>query len=113
MQEWYRKNRERVRACQAQYGKAHRKERVAREARRRVRKARVANTLTQEQIDFETNIAQAMWPDEELHIHHIVPLSKKGNHSWGNIMVIPATLNLSIGDKLPEEVYQQLELSIE
>jgi len=79
-------------------------------ARRRTRKAKVANTLTQEQIDFEMNIAQTIWPDEELHIHHIVPISKKGNHSWGNIMAIPVSLNHSIGNKLPEEVYRQKEL---
>lgn len=72
--------------------------------------ARVANTLTQEQIDFEMNIARAMWPDEALHVHHIVPISKGGGHAWGNIMVIPALLNLGIGDKLPQEVYKQLSL---
>lgn len=110
-QRWYQRNREAKLIQSRCWEQRNRDKRRIIGLRRRACKAKVANTLTQQQIDFETNIACSMWPDEKLHIHHIVPISKGGGHTWGNIMVIPAVLNQSIGDKLPEEVYQQLELA--
>ncbi len=105
--QWRKDNPKKAHASSHRYYQAHPDDWRIRKIRRRARKAQVANTLTQAQIDFETNIAQSMYPDKKLHIHHVVPISKGGNHSWGNIMVIPASLNCSIGDKLPQEVYQQ------
>ena len=81
---------------------------AALQARLQARKRGVADTLTPEQLDFERKIVEATYPGEELHLHHLVPLGK-GNHSWGNITFIPKGLNCSIGDKLPQEVYQQKE----
>jgi len=105
-------NRKKARLCIARWHQNNPRKKVALNARRRARNRGVANTLTQEQIDFETSIARAMWPDEDLHIHHVIPLSKGGGHAWGNIMVLPASLNLSIGDKLPEEAYKQSALAM-
>lgn len=104
---WRQKNSKRRRAYLHDWYQENPQKRAGYLANYRARKAKVANTLTQEQIDFETNIARAMWPGEDLHIHHIVPISKGGGNTWGNIMVIPATLNLSIQNKLPEEAYKQ------
>ena len=78
--------------------------------RRRAHKRGVANTLTQEQIEFERKIGEATYPGEKLHLHHLVPVSKNGGHTWGNIAFIPASLNMGIRGKLPEEVYKQLSL---
>lgn len=112
-QQQYRENNREKRASTCRRWKqANPEKQAAQAARRRARKARVADTLTQNQIDFETRIAKSMWPSEDLHLHHIVPISKGGNHSWGNIMIIPALLNCSIGDKLPEEIYKQETLEI-
>lgn len=82
---------------------------AVRVARREARKRGVADTLTPEQIEFERKIGEAIYPGEKLHLHHLVPLGR-GDHSWGNITFIPAWLNESIGDKLPEDVYRQLTL---
>jgi len=91
------------------YRKAHPEKAVAIKARYKARKRGVADTLTSEQLEFERKIGQATYPGEELDLHHIVPLGK-GNHSWGNIIFIPASLNRSIGNKLPREVFEQLTL---
>lgn len=80
-------------------------------ARRRAHKKVVADSLTLEQIEFERKIGEATYPGEKLHMHHLVPLSRDGGHTWGNIVFIPVSLNLSIGDRLPEEVYEQLALN--
>lgn len=81
-------------------------------AHRRAHKLAVADTLTPGQTEFERKIGEATYPGEKLHLHHLIPLSKSGNHSWGNIIFIPASLNSRIGNKLPREVYQQESLNI-
>lgn len=80
--------------------------------RRRAHKQNVANTLTPKQLEFERKIGEATYLGEELHLHHLVPFSKGGGHTWGNIAFIPSSLNLSIQDKLPEEVYIQMGLGM-
>lgn len=90
------KNRNKVRALWRRH-----------KARKKARRRAVANTLTPGQREFEREIGQATYPGKELHLHHVVPTSKGGGHTWGNITFIPALLNISIKDKLPEEVYRQ------
>lgn len=80
---------------------------AAKHARRRANKLAVANTLTPEQLEFERAVGEATYPGEKLDLHHIVPFSKGGGHTWGNIIFIPSSLNRSVNDKLPEEVYKQ------
>lgn len=123
--QWWKKNAEIARAISRRYYWEHHTEQRLRhsqwkkqnrnqctilENNRRARKLCVPNTLTQEQIDFERTIAQAMWPQEDLHLHHLVPISRGGGHTWGNIIFIPASLNLKIHCKLPQEIYRQLSL---
>lgn len=106
---WARENPEK-KAAYLRSWKKENPERVADIfARRKARKKKVADTLTSEQLAFERRIGEAIYPGEKLHLHHLVPLGR-GNHSWGNIMFIPALLNQGIGDRLPEEIYQQLAL---
>lgn len=122
---WRQKNREEYLAYQRCYYEEHREERLAHinqwqrenpakvanlNAKRRARKMVMANTLTPEQLEFERKIGEATHLGEKIDLHHIVPLSKGGGHTWGNIAFIPASLNRSIGDKLPEEIYKQLAL---
>ena len=85
---------------------------AAHAANRRAREKAVANTLTSERLKFERRIGEATYPGEELHLHHIVPIGRGGGHTWGNIVFIPSSLNLSIRDKLPEEVYKQLKFPL-
>ena len=106
---WQKQNPERVAASKRRYQGANPQKMVIKNTRRAAHKAGVANTATPENIEFERRIGEAVYgPSEKLHLHHPIPFSKGGNHSWGNIMFIPAWLNISIGDKLPQEVYRQL-----
>lgn len=81
------------------------------QARRRARMAKVASTLTPQQAEFERRIGEATYPDEKLHMHHLVPISKGGGHTWGNITFIPASLNHGLGNRLPEAAYEQASFS--
>lgn len=84
---------------------------VANTAHRRALKKGVPNTLTPKQLEFEKKIGEATYPGEKLHLHHLVPFSKGGGHTWGNIMFIPASLNLSIQGRLPEKAYKQIRFA--
>lgn len=108
---WREKNLEYDVARKLSWQKENPEKVAAMNARRNARKRNVVNTATPEQIEFERMISKATYPGEKLELHHPVSFSKGGNHSWGNIMFIPMSLNRSIGNKLPEEVYQQLELA--
>lgn len=110
--QWRRENPKKKAAYDRRWQQANPEKVAARGARRRARKKGVANTLTTKQVEYEMNIARAMYPDEELHLHHLVPISKEGNHSWGNVIFVPAWLNARIGDRLPEKVYEQGRLSL-
>jgi len=85
-------------------------ERRIREAIRRARKQGLPSTLTAAQTESLLAIGQATYPGEKLHLDHIVPISSGGGTTRANIHAIPASLNMSKGNKLPEEVYQQLSL---
>lgn len=114
MRVWWRRNKERLREYRSEMNRKWRQENpekgATRKARRRAHQLAMANTLTPEQIEFERSIGEATYPGEELHLHHLVSFSKGGGHTWGNIAFIPASLNLSIKDKLPGEVYEQQQI---
>ena len=110
MRQSYEKNREKRLAYQHCWKQDNPDKVAANKTRRRGCKLAVANTLTVEQLEFERRIGEATYPGEKLHIHHLVPLSKGGGNTWGNILIIPARIHRNIGTRLPEEIYQQLPL---
>jgi len=83
---------------------------IAKTARYRAHKRGLPNTLTAEQIERLLIIGQAIYPGQELHLDHIIPISKGGGTTLANMHYIPAHLNLSKGDKLPQEILEQLAL---
>lgn len=105
-------NKERRRRSLRRWKKQNPEKLAVYDARYRAHKNAVANTLIPEQAEFERKIGEATYPGEKLHLHHIVPISKGGGHTWGNIAFIPVSLNMSIRDKLPEEVYMQMGLGV-
>lgn len=109
---WYAEHRERCGFLVRRYQQQNPEKVKALKACRRARKRSVANTLTPGQVEFERKIGEVVYPGERLHLHHLVPLSKGGGHSWGNIIFIPASLNMSIKGKLPEEIYRQETLEV-
>jgi len=109
--QWQKDNPDRARASARRWYKANPEKAAARDARRRACQRGAIIVLTLEQEAFKRKVGEAIYPGEELDLHHIVPLSRGGGHSWGNIVFISASLNRSISDKLPEEVYRQLDLT--
>jgi hypothetical protein len=83
---------------------------VAKTARRRALKRNLPNTLTPQQAQHLFAIGHAMYPGEELHLDHIVPLDKGGGTTLANMHAIPARLNQSKHDALPQEIYKQGEM---
>lgn len=86
---------------------ANHKRHALNEARRRARLRALPDTLTPSQAEHLLRIGQATYPGEELHLDHIVPLSKGGGTTYANVHAIPASINLSKSDKLPDEIYEQ------
>ena len=106
----YRKSQEEVAADRLRWQRENPEKCAAYKARRKARNLAVAHTATAENIEFERKIGEAMYRGEKLQLHHPIAFSKGGNHSWGNIMFIPALLNRKIHNKLPQDVYKQLSL---
>ena len=79
-------------------------------ARRKARKCNLPDTLTTEQAECLLAIGRAVYPGEKLALDHIVPLSKGGGTTRANMHAIPARLNISKKDKLPQEAYRQVAL---
>jgi len=124
--QYYEANKERLLAYKRQHYRNHREE--YREHNRRwwknnpekaamIRGRRYArsyanpNTLTGEEAKQLLAIGQALYPGQELHLDHIVPLSRGGGTTLANIHAIPAKTNIAKGDTLPGEIYEQLELA--
>lgn len=94
---WGRVNPERVRLIAAQ---------------KRARKHQLPDTLTSdEEIELRA-IALVLYPGEELHLDHIVPISKGGGTTRANCHFIPSKANISKGNKLPEEIYEQCQIPL-
>jgi len=78
--------------------------------RRRALKAGRPATLSTEDERIILEIGRATFPGEDLHLDEVVPLSKGGGFTRGNVRAIPAWMNIWKSDKLPQEVYEQLAL---
>jgi 5-methylcytosine-specific restriction endonuclease McrA len=103
----YLENQEENRARSLAWAKNNPEKKAAKYARREAQKRRLPDTLTIRQAVHLFTIGQAMYPDERLHLDHIVPLSKGGGTTLANMHAIPARLNCSKNDALPQEVYKQ------
>lgn len=108
---WRENNLERARAHCRRWRKANLEKDALRAACRRARKRLLPATLTAEQAERLLAIGRATYPGEDLHLDHVVPLNEGGGTTMANIHAIPANLNCSKSNKLPQEVYGQLLLS--
>lgn len=106
----HQKNKVRDNAYQQEWAWKNRKKVLAIAARYRARKCNLADTLTEEQIKQLVAIGMAMYPGEKLHLDHIVPISKGGGTTRANIHAIPARLNMFKSNRLPQEIYKQVQL---
>lgn len=113
---WKHRYRQRHQDAIAAYGrnwKQKNPEKVAaQKARRKARKENLPDTLTSAQAERLLKIGRAMYPGEELHLDHVVPLSRGGGTTLANMHAIPARLNCFKGDALPEQIYTQLILEM-
>lgn len=104
----------RRRKANPDYGRHYRQENPEKDAlhhaRRKAHKLTVPDTLTRQQIICLLAIGRAVYPGEQLHLDHVVPLSKGGGTTLANTHYIPARLNGSKKDALPQDAYQQLTL---
>ena len=100
--------------CRACYERWYLKRNPARAkahyTKRKARRRGYDANLSPEDIEELLEIGRNSYPGEELHIDHIVPLNRGGNSTRANVHAIPAWLNLSKGNKLPEEAYKQIAL---
>jgi len=104
---WALEHPEKMREYNCRYLQKNPKKGITDQARRKAQKRSLPDTLTTAQSDHLLTIGQSMYPGEELDLDHIVPLSKGGGTTLANMHAIPARLNESKADKLPEEVYKQ------
>lgn len=90
------------------YGQQHKVERAILAALRRARKRNLPDTLTPEELNRLLVIGKATHFGEKLALDHFIPVIKGGGTTLANTHYIPAWLNSSKRDKLPQEVYKQL-----
>lgn len=109
--EWYAKNKDERRMYRHVWENENPEKRKAIQSRRRARKRGAISTLIPQEIEELLEIGQAVYPGEELHLDHIVPISRGGGTTRANCHYIPAGLNISKKDKFPAEVYEQLSFS--
>lgn len=107
---WAKENPERVRMLNCRWGRQNPERKAASEARRKARKQNLPNTLTEGERKELFLIGQATYPNQKLHLDHVVPISKGGGTTRANVHYIPAKVNLSKKDKLVAEIYIQLPL---
>jgi len=86
------------------------KYRIWEKRREKALKHNLPATLTPDQAELLLMIGRATYPGEELHLDHMVPVSKGGGTTMANTHYIPARLNYSKYDKLPQGAYRQLGL---
>lgn len=107
---WNQEHREQARANRRRWRENNRKRMAASQARRKARKQALPDTLLPKERSCLLAIGQATYPGEELHLDHVVPLSKGGGTTRANCHYIPAGLNCSKQDALPKDVYGQMPL---
>jgi len=108
---YHKKYRDKEQAYQRRWRRNNPDKRRIYALRRQANKRNLPNTLTNEEARHLLAIGHTMYPGEELHLDHIVPLSRGGGTTYANTHAIPARINCSKQDALPEEAYQQLVLS--
>mgnify|MGYP001582169407 FL=1 len=122
---YHKEHRERKAAYDRHYYQEHRKEKAAKDrrwakenpekvaakfARRKALKRSQPDTLTPEQAEQLFAIGRATYPGEKLHLDHFIPLIAGGGTTLANVHAIPAEMNQSKSDRLPRDIYCQLEL---
>lgn len=108
-----KENPEKVRAIHLKYrkfNKSYPEKNRLNASRRRARERSVPDTLTSERAEELLAIGQATYPGEKLHLDHVIPISKGGGTTPGNVHFIPVPLNRRKWSKLPREIYEQLPL---
>lgn len=108
--DWAQQNPEQYIANQKHWREENPERRAAIEARRKARKENLPDTLTEKQREQLLFIGQATFPGEDLHLDHVIPLKHGGGTTFANTHYIPGILNSFKKDRLPEEIYEQLEL---
>lgn len=103
----YQEHREEYIAYMLQWQRDNPDKVAARGARRKAQKRSLPYTLTPEEAEYLLEIGKVAYPGEKLHLDHIVPLSRGGGTTLANMHAIPASLNQSKYDALPEEAYRQ------
>lgn len=107
---WLKRNPEKRRASVRKYYETHREQARLSCLRRRAKVANLPNTLTSRGMEQLLAIGQGTYPGEKLHLDHFIPVSSSGGLTRANTHFIPAGLNMSKQDKLPQEIYAQLSL---
>lgn len=110
MRRWRAEHREDRAAYMRHWQKENPQKLAAKVARRRARKNIAPDTLTADDMEWLLEIGRTTYPGEELHLDHIVPVSRGGGTTLANMQAIPASVNLSKGDALPQDVYEQLSI---
>jgi hypothetical protein len=101
---WDRANPEKRAAITRQWGEANPEKVRAKSALRRARKAGADVPLTKaERLCIEAIYAEARCKTrktgEQHHVHHDKPLARGGKHHPDNLLVVPASINLAMGDR--------------
>lgn len=109
---WAQENSERYAANQKRWREENPERKRALEARRKARKENLPDTLTEEQRERLLLIGQATFPGEDLHLDHFIPLDAGGGTTLANTHYIPASINLSKANRLPQDIYEQSELCL-
>jgi len=105
--QYYEENREREAINSRRWAQENPEAKAAKKSRRRARKKTLPDTLTAQEAARILAIGRAVYPNQELHLDHIVPISKGGGTTLGNVHFIPASLNFGKGNRLPQEIYKQ------
>lgn len=108
--EWAEQNPKQYATNQKRWREQNPERRKGIEARRQARKRNLPDTLTEDQRKQLLVVGQATHPGEDLHLDHIVPLKHGGGTTLANMHYIPAGVNVFKKDRLPQEIYEQLEL---
>lgn len=107
---WRKKNPERRKEHSRRYHMRYPLKAHIRKARRRARELNVLNTLTEDKLKELFVIGCGTYPNQKLHLDHFIPLSRGGGTTRANVHYIPAEINSFKGNKLPSEIFEQLQL---
>jgi len=107
---WRKENPERRKEHGRRYRMKYPLKAHIRKAHRRAHELSVLNTLTENESKELFVIGCGTYPNQKLHLDHFVPLSRGGGTTRANVHYIPGEVNSFKGNKLPSEVYGQLQL---